>query len=76
MWTWFIRALMGRKVSDTINDVGGEIFEECVAALQKAKEHPEGSNTSLADVKRCKKAVPKLLMLHRLPPNRAVEEEL
>ena len=37
MWTWFIRALMGRKVSDTINDVGGEIFEECVAALQRRR---------------------------------------
>ena len=67
MWTWFIRALMGRRVSDRVSDLGGEIFEECVAALHHAKEHPEESNATLQESKRCRRAVPKLLTLHRTP---------
>lgn len=70
MWTWFIRALLGRRVSDRQTDTGGEMYEECVAALQLAKERPEESNTTVADMKRCKRAVPKLLSLHRTPKSK------
>ena len=76
MWTWFVRALMGRRVADRVSDVGGEMYEECVAALQDAKEHPESnSSMSLQDVKRCKRAVPKLLILSRTPPAERREHE-
>ena len=39
-----------------MSDTGGEAYEECIASLRNAKEHPELFNTSLADVKRCKRA--------------------
>ena len=46
------------------------------AALQDAKEHPESnSSMSLQDVKRCKRAVPKLLILSRTPPAERREHE-
>ena len=67
MWTWFIRALMGRRIDDHLSDTGTETYEGCIASLRNAKEHPDESNTTLADVKRCKKAIPKLLGLHRTP---------
>jgi hypothetical protein len=44
MWTWFVRALMARRVSDAFQDSGGEMFESCVAALEAALEagHQDG----------------------------------
>ena len=71
MWTWFVRALMGRRAGERVSDAGGELYEECIASLQKAKEHPEASNTTLQDVKRCKRQVPKLLYHERGPPRAA-----
>ena len=74
MWTWFIRALMGRHVDSKVSDTGGELYEECIAQLQRSKESPDTSNTTLQDIKRCKRtAVPKLVSLHRSPSVRGGE---
>ena len=71
MWTWFIRALMGRQIDSRLSDTGGEQYEECIAQLQRSKESPDTSNMTLAEIKRCKKnAVPKLVSLHRSPSAR------
>ena len=67
MWTQFIRSLMGRRVGDKFNiggTKGGEDYEECLFGLQGG---PAGtpSNVSHADLKRCAKAVPRLMGYHR-----------
>ena len=51
-----------------------ELYEECIAQLQRSKENPDESNTTLQDIKRCKRtAVPKLVSLHRSPSLRGGE---
>lgn len=71
MWTWFVRALMGRRVGDVFHDSGGENFEACVAAAEAKHEEAEGtagvSNATLAERKRCKRSIPKLIDMHRTP---------
>ena len=67
MWTQFIRSLMGRRVGGKFNiggTKGGEDYEECLSGLQGG---PAGtpSNVSHADLKRCAKAVPRLMGFHR-----------
>ena len=117
MWTWFVRALMARRVSDAFQDSGGEMFESCVAALEAGHQDGvgggggdggggsgggdggggrggggggggsgstgtgagtggegghNGHNVTLQEKKRCKKAIPKLIDIHRT--SRADEE--
>ena len=67
MWTSFIRALMGCRIDDHLSDTGTEMYEGCIASLRSAKEYPSKSNVTLSDVKRCKRATPKLVGLHRSP---------
>ena len=65
----------GRHVDSKVSDTGGELYEECVAQLQRSKEHADTSNASLADIRRCKRtAVPKLVSLHRTPSVRGGEQ--
>ena len=72
MWTWFVRALMGRRPADEFTDSGGEMYEECIAAAEAAAEaqaadHDHERNVSATDHRRCHRKVPKLLDLHRVP---------
>jgi hypothetical protein len=60
MWTWFVRALLGRRISDTLNDVAGEQYEECVSQLRRA--HDGDGNATLGDIKRCKRTLHGLLL--------------
>ena len=36
MWTWFVRAMMGRRVGDRLSDSGGEAYEESRPMARKA----------------------------------------
>ena len=65
--------MTGRRISDRMSDTGGEMYEECVASMQHAKEHPDENNATLAQLKRCRRSVPKLLSLHRTPVSRSGE---
>ena len=67
MWTWFVRAMMGRRVGDRLSDSGGEAYEECIADAAQAHAAPNATAT-LDDRKRsCRKDTPTLLDLHRTP---------
>ena len=63
MWTWFVRALMGKRIGDLTSDSGGAAYELCLA--EQRVEHD--GNLTLDDRKRCKKSIPNLLDLHREP---------
>ena len=38
MWTWFVRALMGRRVGDSLGDSGSEQVAACLTSLSGGEE--------------------------------------
>ncbi len=79
MWTWFVRALMGRRVGDAFRDSGGDAMAACFDALATTAAAAGKGNVTHVDKKRCRYTVPKLLEIGRVVPEgaaaRAVDDE-
>lgn len=72
MWTWFIRALMAKRVGDGFRQNGEEAYHACLAGRLSMRNEslPQGANVTAAtasDKKRCASRKPKLVELQRLP---------
>mmetsp|Transcript_66731 Transcript_66731/g.132243 ORF Transcript_66731/g.132243 Transcript_66731/m.132243 type:complete len:169 (-) Transcript_66731:107-613(-) len=72
MWTYFVRALMGKRIGDKISDSGSEAYEGCIAErlereVGQVRVGEARLNATLGDRKLCKKSMPKLIDYHRRP---------